>query len=115
MLGKLNPRLVYEMTDEITIPPFPKMGGHGGEPAPGKMGGHGGEPTSDDLKTEQEELIKKGLVSRDLNYKKLVKWWPPDLKITIRKNTDGSVDAISNKSKKKEPASKATSSLKKKK
>jgi hypothetical protein len=105
------------MTDEITIPPFPKMGGHGGEPEPPpKMGGHGGEPTPEPKMgghggepapppkmgghgaepTEEEKYwAARGWVTLEKDIQEIVKWWPKDLRITIRMNDDGTAEILS--------------------
>jgi hypothetical protein len=102
------------MTDEITIPPFPKMGGRGGEPEPNpKMGGRGGEPGPDPKmggrggEPMPTSIVKEGGWVREFyeppNWEKFKNWWPAGLKITIRKHDDGSCEVLTNQPAKVQP------------
>lgn len=70
------------MTDEITIPPFPKMGGHGGGP----------DKCVENLEKTFGKLITK---EKFTSPEDIAAWWPEGLVIRIVKE-NGKVKVISN-------------------
>jgi hypothetical protein len=81
------------MTNVITIPPFPKMGGHGGEPAPPKQGERGIKPIRQGLDEIQKDLQEKGLVSKTVDFADL-QWLQDCPKITIKKKNGSYVVTV---------------------